>query len=146
MWQRAQTIFLLIVVISMAAMIFLPIWISGDTETVFYPFYLKTADADIYLPYTSLAILAIATITVGIIEIGKYNNRLLQIKLGAFNSLLMAANMVLAILLTRDLQAEFGGGFGISIFLPAAGMVSNAVANRFIRRDEKIVKESERLR
>ncbi len=148
MWQRMQTVFLAIVVISMFLMIFFPIWVGadGDTTIKFYPMYLMRGEADVYHPYTWVSILAIASVTIGLIEITRFKNRLLQIKLGALNSLLMAGCMVTAILLARNLQNSYPGSFGFSLFLPAVGMVANSIANRFIRRDEKLVKESDRLR
>ena len=148
MWQRTQTIFLSVVVSSMFLMIFFPIWVGVDGDSVikFYPMYLMQGESELYLPYTWVSVLAIASVTVGFLEITRYKNRLLQIKLGAFNSLLMAACMVTAILLARNLQNAYPGSYGFSLFLPAIGMVSNSIANRFIRRDEKLVRESDRLR
>ena len=148
MWQRTQTIFLVIVISTMLFMIFFPIWIgaNGDQRVAFYPMYLKNGDQEIYHPYIWVSILAIASITVGLIEITRYKNRLQQIKFGALNSLLMAAAMVTAILLVRDLESAYPGAYGLALFMPAAGMVCNSIANRFIRRDEKLVKESDRLR
>ena len=149
MWQRTQTIFLAIAVVAMFLMIFFPIWEGSDggERVVFYPFYLKHPAGQVYSPFVAIAILAIASITVGIIEIGRYRNRMLQIKLGALNSLLMAGTMVAAILMARNLQADLGAGaWGISLFMPAVGMICNSIANRFIRRDEQLVRESDRLR
>ncbi|HOO10052.1 MAG TPA: DUF4293 family protein [Cyclobacteriaceae bacterium] len=34
----------------------------------------------------------------------------------------------------------------MALFLPIVAMVSNMVANRFIRKDEKLVRDSDRLR
>ena len=149
MWQRVQTIFLVVVVAAMFLMIFFPVWesVTEAGRVVFYPFYLKTPDADVYYPYVVVAVLAIASITVALIEISRYRNRMLQIKLGAFNSLLMAGLLVTAILIARGLQGDHGyGSWGFSLFLPAISMLSNSIANRFIRRDERLVRESDRLR
>lgn len=148
MWQRVQTIFLAIANLCLLAMIFFPIWegTNGSETVTLYPFYLKTESADIYSPYFAVAILAIAAITVGVIEVMKYQNRMTQIKLGALNSLLMAGTLVMAVIYVRNLQASYTGTFGISLFLPAIAMVCNSIANRFIRRDERLVRESDRLR
>ena len=149
MWQRVQTIFLGITVAAMFLMIFFPIWEGAEAgeRVVFYPFYLKTSGADVYSPFIVVAILAIASFTVGFIEISRFRNRMLQVKLGALNSLLMAGTMVSAILIARNLQSDFGAGaWGISLFMPAVGMICNSIANRFIRRDEQLVRESDRLR
>ena len=128
----------------MLLMLFFPVW--GGSEVMFYPFYLKSSGPDVYHPYFFVAILGIASFTVSLIEITKFKNRMLQIKLGALNSLLMAAAMVIALILARRLEMEYQGTYGIALFMPAVAMISNSIANRFIRRDEKLVKESDRLR
>ena len=148
MWQRIQTIFLIIIVASMSLMLLFPIW-AGQGEqgqVVFFPFYLRTPTEELFYPYYLIATMAIAVVTVAILEILKYKNRILQVKLGAFNSLLMTATMVTALFIVKDLETEYKGGYGLALFMPVIAMVSNLIANRFIRRDEKIVREADRLR
>ena len=132
----------------MGLMLLFPIWAGQSEEgrVALFPFYLKTPTGEVYYPYYFIATMAIASVTVAITEIVKYKNRLLQIKLGALNSLLMTGAMVAALFMVRDLEQTYQGGYGISLFLPLAAMVSNMIANRFIRRDEKLVREADRLR
>jgi hypothetical protein len=158
MLQRIQTVFLFLIAVSMFLTIFFPFWSSPRTETE--PFYAITAlyflteipgeegRELIYWPYMLIGILAIASVTVAAIEISKFKNRLLQMKLGALNSVLMMATIGWAVyLITRDMKAlEAVGSYHIGLYLPAAAMVLNIIANRFIRRDEMLVRDSERLR
>ena len=154
MWQRKQTIFLAIAALSLILMIFFPIWraeVSDGIHSLFPLHYtVKKADAlkTLYFPYSITAMLAIAAATICIIEIGKFENRMLQLKLGLLNSLLMAATMASAVYLAmqtmKAVQAQ--GAYGYALFMPAVAMVCNAVANRFIRKDEKLVRDSDRLR
>ena len=148
MWQRVQTIFLVLIAICMFLMLFFPMWIGGEGDNlmILYPFYLKSSGPDVYFPYTLTAVLAISAMTIALIEITRYNNRITQIKLGALNSLLMAGAMILPIYLASDFEGAQAGSFGIGVFLPAIGLVFNMIANRFIRKDEKLVRESDRLR
>ena len=91
--------------------------------------------------------LAIATATVAFISIGKFNNRTLQMKLGVLNSLLMLGTMVSIVVFILDLaKAHQGGQYGAGFWMVAIGVAANFLANRFIRRDEKLIKDSERLR
>lgn len=154
MWQRKQTIFLAIAAASLILMIFFPVW-QGKTESstvTLYPLYLKSMQGevrtDVYFPYSIIAILAIAAATLSIFEIGKFENRLLQIKIGAVNSLFMAGTMGSAAYLAIQVikTNQLAGSYGFALYLPAVAMVSNAIANRFIRKDEKLVRDSERLR
>jgi hypothetical protein len=83
-----------------------------------------------------------------VMEIGKFENRLLQLKLGALNSILMAATIGSGVYFaTRLIRTnQLAGDYGLGLWLPAVAMISNVIANRFIRRDEKLVRDSDRLR
>lgn len=154
MWQRMQTIFLIITALCMALMVLFPIWTaSGEAEEkMLFPLHytVKTGDIrhTVYFPYALCALLAVAAATVAVIEIGKFKDRLLQLKLGALNSLLMVGSLGSAVYFAiQQIQLnQAAGHYGLGMWLPAVGMVSNLVANRFIRRDEKIVRNSERIR
>lgn len=155
MWQRIQTVFLVIGIISLIAAILFPIWVhevAGQAHKLFAFHYsitgqsgeMKSTD---YMPYCLTAILAISSITIAIIEIGKYKDRVLQMKLGALNSLFLAGTIVSAFVFSNNLAKEFQGGqLGLGLWLPGIAVLCNLLANRFIRRDEKLVRDSNRLR
>lgn len=158
MWQRIQTVFLAIVIISLIATIFLPIWVYTDASGKVHQLYAlhytvkETAavnDAGVtnYLPYCLTAILAIASATIAIIEIRKYKRRVVQMKLGALNSLFMAGTIASAVIFSNQFIKTFqGGNYGLGLWLPGVAVVCNLLANQFIRRDERLVRDSERLR
>jgi hypothetical protein len=155
MWQRIQTVFLLIAIISLIAAILLPIWVHHDnldqthTLSAFHYSIRGKSGAIItdFLPYCATAILAIASITISIIEIRKFKNRILQMKLGALNSLFLVGTIACSFFFSRELAQTFQGGrFGLGMWLPGIAVLCNLLANRFISRDEKIVRDSNRLR
>ena len=155
MWQRIQTVFLVIAIISLIAAILLPIWVHetiGQAHKLYAFHYSITAQSgDMistqYFPYCLTAILAIASITLSCIEIGKYKNRILQMKLGALNSLFLAGTIASAFIFSNQLAEQFDGGkLGLGLWLPGIAVLCNLLANRFIRRDEKLVRDSNRLR
>lgn len=155
MWQRIQTVFLILAIISLVAAILFPIWVHeavGQTHKLFALHYSITGQSGEmittqYMPYSTTAILAIASITLSVIEIGKYKDRMLQMKLGALNSLLLAGTILSAFIFSNQLTREFQGGqFGLGLWLPGVAVICNLLANRFIRRDEKLVRDSNRLR
>jgi Na+-transporting NADH:ubiquinone oxidoreductase subunit NqrE len=158
MWQRIQTVFLLIAIIALITTIFLPIWgyqePSGTTHELYPLHYTITQDAasrevrsTAYLPYSITAILAIAAATIAIIEIRKYKNRMVQMKLGALNSLFMAGAIASAVIFSNGFFKTFqGGSYGLGLWLPGVAVVCNLLANFFIRKDEKLVRDSGRLR
>ena len=159
MLQRIQTVFLVLIVLLMGATLAFPLWSytgpegSGIHHVLFSFYYEGVAQAgadvvNVYFPYSLIATLIIASISVTIIEITKFKNRLLQMKLGALNSLLMAGALVLTIYFAMDLNKtkEVIGSYSIAIFFPAAAMICNVIANRFIRKDEKLVRSVDRIR
>lgn len=149
MWQRIQTVFLLVVIISLVVSVIQPIWKfeNGASLSVLTAFYFLSGEEYQYFPYSVTAILTIASITLAFISVRKFKNRLLQMKLGALNSLFIAATIMVSVYFANQLTEKFPGGkYGIGLFLPAVAVVCNFLANRFIRRDERMVRDSERLR
>jgi hypothetical protein len=158
MWQRIQTLFLVIVIGTLVATIFLPIWGYEDSSGKIHELYplhytIKEATANgesrntSYMPYAITAMLVIASATLALIELRNYKNRMLQMKLGALNSLFMAGAIASAVIFSNGFIKTFqGGGYGLGLWLPGVAVICNLIANRFIRRDEKLVRDSGRLR
>ena len=154
MWQRKQTVFLVIVGVFMVISIFFPIWtsVSEGVERALFPLHFSSTEGGIkttvYFPYTLTAIFAIAAATTAFFEIGKFQNRMLQIKLGALNSLFMLGSVGSAVYFATDLikANQAAGEYGFALYFPVAALISNMIANRFIRKDEKLVRDSDRLR
>jgi hypothetical protein len=158
MWQRKQTIFLAISGSLMVLMIFFPAWVAeeGGIRYALYPLHYTIIEQGPsgpvstiqYFPYALSALLAAAAATIAFMEIGKYENRLTQIKMGALNSLVMAGSLGWLVYSAIGLieKHQLAGQYGLSLWLPAGAMVSNMIANRFVRRDEKLVRDSDRIR
>lgn len=157
MWQRIQTVFLAVAILSLLASMIFPIWmINTDEETkVLTSFYLMTtakgADAGsyLYMPYSVTAMLCVAAITLAFIEITKYKNRMTQMKIGALNSFFLVGVILASFYFSNQLMKSLnagGGSYGLGMWLPGVAVLCNLLANRFIRKDEKLVRDSNRLR
>jgi len=154
MWQRIQTVFLAIAIVSLLAAIFLPIWVfqdpSGKSHELYalhYSIIENGARNTTYFPYSITAILLIAAATLAFLEIRKFKDRITQIKMGALNSLIIAIAMCAAVYFGTTMIKTFQGGrYGLGLWLPAIAVVCNWLAIRFIKRDEKLVRDSDRLR
>jgi hypothetical protein len=154
MWQRIQTLFLVIVIASLIASLFFPIWMYNDPlgqSHGLFPLHYTVTQNEVkntdYYPYALTAILAIAAATLAIIEIRKFKDRVLQMKLGALNSLFIAGTIACAVIFSNQLVKNYqGGSYGLALWLPGVAVICNLLANRFIRRDERLVRESDRLR
>ncbi|MBL7872848.1 MAG: DUF4293 domain-containing protein [Cyclobacteriaceae bacterium] len=153
MWQRIQTLFLVLVVVSMLVSFFLPIWkiTSGSTEMQLYPLHFSTIENGVkttqYFPFSMMAILMAAAGTIAVMEIMRFDNRMTQVKLGTLNSLILALVLGSVVYFYNQVTNQYGyGKFGLSIWVPFVGVACNWVAIRFIRRDEKLVRDSDRIR
>jgi Domain of unknown function (DUF4293) len=151
MWQRIQTVFLGIAILSLLASLVFPIWltdISGEKHVLTSFYYLKGQTYQ-YSPYSLTAILAIASITLSIIGITKYKNRMTQLKVGLLNSLFLVGVIFSSFYFSNQLMKSLNAGsgqYGLGMWIPAIAVLCNLLANRFIRKDEKLVKDSNRLR
>jgi hypothetical protein len=153
MWQRIQTLFLALVVVSMLVSFFLPIWMvsNGTTEMQLYPLHFSTIENGVkttqYFPFSLMAILMAAAATIAIMEIMRFDNRMTQVKLGTLNSLVLALVLGSVVYFYNQVTNQYGfGKFGISIWVPFIGVACNWLAIRFIRKDEKLVRDSDRIR
>ena len=156
MLQRLQTIFLFLVLVIMVLFLLFPIWVYENTEIhrlQAYGLYSLTASTEetlILWPYASAGILGLAVIVNSLIEMFSFKNRLRQLKLGALNSLLLAATLITSIWFATDIKdvltLNHPGIYGLSVFFPAIAMICNLMANRFIRKDEKLVRSMDRIR
>lgn len=165
MLQRVQTIFLLLVAFSMILMLVFPIWIKeagaqGERITLnaFQQTHVQAntngnqenPGQEESKPTFYIAILSILAVMVAMISIFRYDNRLTQIKLGALNSLLIAGALGIALYFSMNgekiIEPEVQGSYHLGFFMPVAALIFNLMANRFIRRDEKLVKSVDRLR
>lgn len=157
MIQRVQTLFLVLIVIGMGVCLFTPSWqktrLQGE-EGVLTAYTLEHRKAGALVSATPtfyVAILAVMVAAVALYAIFQYRNRLLQIKLGALNSLLMAALLgCLMYFATRVGEALFDpatqGKYGTGLYAVILALVCNMVSNRFIRRDEQLVRSADRMR
>lgn len=167
MLQRIQTIFMTIAAISMALVLFFPIWekSDGNFEAEKREYVIMNAFELRYEQRTSandmtellgsqstlpLSIGAGLSALVMLISIVQYKNRMTQVKLNALFSLLSAATFVGIYLYISKANALFDpeifGTFLIGFYLPIVAMLNNFIANRFIRKDEKLVRSMDRIR
>ncbi|MFY0651061.1 MAG: DUF4293 domain-containing protein [Cyclobacteriaceae bacterium] len=163
MIQRVQSIFLLLAAITMVAMLFFPLFQKVDTENkeritvsalniVHDKQNSETEEPEVIkeTPLYPIAGLSILAAAIALFSIFKYDNRLTQMKLGALNSLVIAAAMGVSVyyifevekLLPPEAPVAYLPGF----YFTAAALFFNALANRFIRRDEKLVRSADRIR
>lgn len=152
-----------IAAVSMIAMTFLPLWEKADTESsqlvtmnsfeIIYQQQNQETGAMELLGRRNVMILSIgAFLAAGVMlfSIFKYRNRMTQVKLNALFSLLVAATLIGVVILALKSNALFAperqGNYLLGFYLPIVAMLNNFLANRFIRKDEALVRSADRIR
>jgi len=153
----------------MIGMVFSTIWekinIEEQEKAVLTAMYLThyTIDSDAENPdYTILnekptwfiAVAAILSAILALYSIFQYKNRMSQLKLGLLNIFLIAASLGFSIYFMYQGEAlvevatggVMRGAYKIGIFLPALALLFNSMANRFIKKDEDLVRSVDRIR
>ncbi len=163
MIQRIQSVFLFLIAVTLICFLFLPIWSKMDAngqEYVLNAFSLAASSTPSTTGNTAatlskstmvIAILAILASLVALYEIFQYKNRLTQMKLGFLNTLLLAGLMgscfyYVSYVGEEVIKGPGRGEYEAGFYLPLLALALNALANRFIRRDEQLVRSVDRLR
>ena len=161
MIQRIQTLFLILYIGALVFTFFFPVWqkISLNDETnsieIIVTGYISGVDfnnGDTSILYVNFIIsgLVIISCILAAFSIFSYKNRLNQIKLGALNSFITSL-LIIYFLYDIFYNAQYINindkiSFLISFYLIFLAIFFNFLANRFIRKDELLVRESERIR
>ena len=155
MIQRIQSVFLVLSAISMGVFLFFPLWLvqgaEGDVlQLTAFHLTQSIQGAQSETPTFYLAILGIISIGLSLFSLISFENRVKQIKLNSFNSLVVAATagvIMYWIMQTEDLMPNtIAKEPGIGFFSLILIIVFNRLATTFIRKDEKLVRDSDRLR
>lgn len=164
MIQRFQTLFLLGVIVCMALAVTFPIWEKTNPETnikysldAFYwqELEMSTSDAGVWEVTTTkptfyLGGIGALACLVALFSIFQFKKRSTQIKVGALNAFLMMAFVALATYFIYQGESQIGmdtrGTFNVGYFMPLGAMILNSLANRFIKKDEDLVRSVDRIR
>ncbi len=154
MIQRIQTLFLGLVVIVMSLNLFSPVWMAKSVEKsmVLMPFYLleNKAGTEKHHGVLYIAVLIVLIIGIAIFSMAKFKNRTLQLRLGMLNSLLLSVVVLAFYLVIGKGKTMMGGtfeeSFELGFYLPLVSIIFNILANRFIKKDDDLVKSVDRIR
>jgi glucan phosphoethanolaminetransferase (alkaline phosphatase superfamily) len=158
MIQRVQSIFLFLVAVAMGLTLGLDLWIQvvPDSEQTYKmtALFMQHYDAsDATLSSSSnwyISALAAFAGLLAIISIFQYRNRARQMMLNMVNSLMMVGLVAVVFLITNGVNKEIGaadnGVYQLGFWAILVAMVCNMLANRFIRKDEALIKSVDRIR
>ena len=95
-------------------------------------------------------VVLVVIMLIAAVEMFMYKNRMLQMKLGMINSVLIVVVLGVLMWLIFTGQDEWlpsiAGKFGAGLFMPALAMVFNRMAIRSIKKDEDLVRSVDRIR
>ena len=166
MIQRIQTLFLAGVVVMMLATLLFPVWEKNNG------FFIKEGNQPVQVgeeaslnaweltyvhnsktekkPVYYIGMLALVTAGIAGFAIFAYHNRRRQMLIGGINSLFIAATVSAMLIASNTGNSLFSpsveGHFEPGFFTGCGAFLFNFLANRFIRRDEKLVQSADRLR
>lgn len=158
MLQRIQTLLLAVVAIAMLATTALPMWEKSSatlnekvTLTSYALEYFKGTTSASSANTMVIIILAVVSACIAAFSITQYKKRMLQMTLGLINSILIAVILGYTFYQVFKVgipmfEPQNQGSYGAGFFATVLAMLCNMIANRFIRRDEMLVKSADRMR
>lgn len=159
MIQRIQTVFLFLVAVAMLLVVTFPLWQQvNPAQTALasldaWSLSVKVIETEEQLQHKStfyIGLLALAVAGLAIFSLLQFKNRSKQMLLNMINSLLMAIMLGLVVYTTYSFNAEFNpqanGAFVLGFWGIIGAMVMNLLANRFIRKDEMLIRSVDRIR
>ena len=169
MIQRIQTIFLFLITIAMGVALVNPLWekTGNQSSELAQLTALQYSEQQAVAPQAGVPVQGVPSASVtsvwylgfllalvalsSLYAIFQYRNRLTQTALCAVNALMLTAIMGIVLYRTLYVGKVYGnpadqGTFLTGFYAIIVALICNALANRFIRRDEKLVRGSDRLR
>jgi len=149
MIQRKQTALLTIATISLLQLFLFPVYSfeKEGQQTLLYIYGFSTINSDFLL----LILLNVFNILLLLVIIFLYKKRTLQMKLCKLSTLLIAGLIVAIFYVAENIKSyqEFTGytsDIRPAMVAPLAALVLVILANRFINKDEELVRSADRLR
>jgi glucan phosphoethanolaminetransferase (alkaline phosphatase superfamily) len=158
MIQRIQTVFLAIVAIGMGVVASTTIWtkIGSNTAEAMHLNalsleYSKNGTVAESTPTFYILGFAIIAAVLAVYSLISFKNRKLQMLLGAINSMVIAVVMGFIFYYifktgAEKFNANIAGNYGMGFYAGGVALLANMLSNRFIRRDENLVRSADRMR
>ncbi|MDR0431620.1 MAG: DUF4293 domain-containing protein [Tannerellaceae bacterium] len=152
MLQRIQTVYLLIIAILAAVMLFLPLAVlqAGNNFYTFDVFGVTSVAAESELVHSTWGLFIITALIalLALITLFLYKKRMLQIRLCIFNAFLMLGfyGFFAYLMFIMKQQLDLSFSVRIALSFPIICLILDYLAIRNIGADETLVRSLERLR
>ncbi len=145
MIQRIQTIFYLLAALAFGGLF--KFAFASSSESI--PQYLADQTYNVH-DHIAILILVILGLISALAAIFLFKNRSLQLKTGyavvAMSVLIPAVAFLVLYLEKSVLETEVEVSPGIGLYLPIGALLFGILGNRFVKKDDKLVKSMDRLR
>jgi hypothetical protein len=151
MFQRTQTLFLFLALAAIAGSIVFPVLSGTIGASAFeydsYGLFLLSEKGVAKIGDSYAYLVGAAAMLMLLFALSQYKRRTLQIRVCRIAYLLMLVQFAL-FFFTFNVDQKEGetSHYGIAFFLPLVGLVFTFLAEKFIQRDEKLVRSADRLR
>ena len=155
MIQRIQSLFIFLAIVACILLFFMPI-ATYLNDFSYYKFYLtgfKSMVPGVTAPFGNyftapLAVILVAVTGISIVSVFLYKNRVLQARVVTFAILMNIVFVLIQFFYSDKIYKAvlIDPEFSIGTFLPLISLFFLVMANRFIHKDDKMVKSMDRLR
>lgn len=162
MLERPQSLLLLVTVLAALIGTQVPLWMEVDPQTgcgyavnawcreEFGPQDSSLPVSTTYYPHILVGMLLVLSAMMAAYAISQYRDRALQLQIGAVNTVMLGAAMVIVCyLVVQQCGSSWStlvGQCELGCLLPIVALGSNLSASYCIRRDEELVRSAERIR
>lgn len=145
MIQRVQSLFYLLATICAGSLFFLPMVTSDKAAGLF----MEDQVFNVF-DHIGLTIIAALATLLPFVAIFLFKNRSTQLKVGASSLIFPLLLMIAAVLILTGMgkEAELSANLfpKMGIYLSLAAIMFSILGNRFVKKDDELVKSSDRLR
>lgn len=151
MLQRKQTVYLFLSIILTVLSLSFPIGTynqDGLTVGTMMNLWVLTSQGAHDFVVWPLFVIQLVTLPMAVVAIFAYRNRIFQSRLCVLNILLLIGWYIVFIVYSLVFKARYNAEFQYSYLcvLPFASIISYIMARRGIKADEKLIRDSDRIR
>lgn len=153
MWQRSQTVYLILLVVVLCLTLVFPFanYSAGEEYVRFNIFGLSEnkGNVDTWFPYYISVALSVG---IGLFSITQFKNRKRQLNLGKINYIVIILTIIMLFIDLTGIASKLNMTADaiqydlVGFMLPVAAIAFQFLANRGIKKDEALVKSMDRLR
>ncbi|MBI9068543.1 MAG: DUF4293 domain-containing protein [Salinivirgaceae bacterium] len=151
MIQRIQSIYLFAAAVLAILFYLFPLAVFDNSTEVFefYACHIKSSqNTDLGFNLIPLAVLPVLSTLISLLAIFSFKNRALQMKLGKLNYLVLFSVLIVSGIYFNKMSGivNAAGNPGFIAIFPVISIIFVFMANRAIKKDDRLIKSADRIR